>query len=254
MKIAIVTGATSGMGAECVRIIAEKFQTIEEIWIVGRNMETLNHVAKQYPEKAFRRVNLDLSHKLDRKMFGKMLEDAKPTVRVLVNAAGVGYAGEFMELALEQQTEMVELNCQALMEVTYQVLPYMTRPANIIQFASAAGFVPQPKFAVYAATKAFVVSFSRALNEELKGQHKTDGIYVTAVCPGPVNTPFLEKAYGGKKLSPIKKAFAVDAKTVANQAFIDACNYKPLSIYGGPMNAFHVATKLLPTSLLMRFM
>lgn len=254
MKIAIITGATSGIGAECVRIVAEKFQTIEEIWIVGRSIGTLTDVERKYPDKHFRKLNLDLSHKIDRKMFDKMLTEASPSVRVLVNAAGVGYAGDFADLSLEQQTEMVELNCQALMEVTYMVLPYMTKPGNIIQFASAAAYAPQPGFAVYAATKSFVLSFSRALNEELRKQHKSDGIYVTAVCPGPVKTPFLDNAYAGKKQSPLKKAFAVDAKSVANQAFIDACKYKSVSIYGGPMNVFHVLTKILPTDIIMGFM
>ena len=98
--------------------------------------------------------------------------------------------GGVRELSVSDQTEMAELNCTALTAVTSMVLPFMPNNSRILQFASSAAFLPQPGFAVYAATKAYVLSYSRALNRELKDR----GISVTAICPGPVKTEFFDIA------------------------------------------------------------
>mgnify|MGYP000835713314 CR=1 FL=1 len=110
---------------------------------------------------------------------------------MLVNAAGFGRSGSVEEINMQRrriQTDMVGLNCQALTRMTLLCLPYMHPGSRIVNLASAAAFCPQPYFAVYAATKSYVLSFSRSLREELK----TRGIIVTAVCPGPVDTPFFD--------------------------------------------------------------
>ena len=111
-------------------------------------------------------------------------------VRILINCAGYGIMGELDQQDRDTVLGMIRLNCQALTEMTQRMLPYMRRGSRILQMASGAAFLPQPDFAVYAATKAYVLSFSRALREELK----SSGIYVTAVCPGPVDTPFFDIA------------------------------------------------------------
>ena len=114
--------------------------------------------------------------------------------------------------------------------------------------ASAAGFCPQPRFSVYAATKSFVLSFSRSLASELKSK----GISVTAVCPGPVNTEFFEVS--GPITSVFKKMTMADASDVVKQAVKDSMRKKQLSIYGLPMKGSYLGAKLLPHRLLMKFL
>lgn len=114
------------------------------------------------------------------------------------------------------QTDMVGLNCQALTRMTLLCLPYMHPGSRIVNLASAAAFCPQPYFAVYAATKSYVLSFSRSLREELK----TRGIIVTAVCPGPVDTPFFEVS--GKPQNFLKELTMAQPGPVVHQALKDS--------------------------------
>ena len=129
---------------------------------------------------------IDLTDASQRETLENELAARKPNVKLLVNASGFGKIGTVGNLPLDDETGMVELNCKALCAVTHMVLPYMSENSRILQFASAASFLPQPGFAIYAATKAFVLSYSRALREELRPRR----IGVTAVCPGPVKTEF----------------------------------------------------------------
>ena len=122
---------------------------------------------------------LDLTREADIDLFREVIQEERPKVRMLINCAGYGLIGDFASLSAEEQAGELTLNCRALMEITHACLPYMKEKSRILQFASSAAFLPQPGFAVYAATKAFVLSFSRALREELKERK----IFVTAVCP-----------------------------------------------------------------------
>ena len=145
---------------------------------------------------------------------------------------------------------MIAINDSALVYVTHIVLPYMTENGNMIFMASASAFLPQKEFAVYAASKAFVLSFAKALNEELRN----NGITVTAVCPGPVDTEFLEKCNDNREEKPLKKMVKVDSYPVVKKALIDAKAGKEISVYGMPMKMVHIASKILPSRLLLKFM
>ena len=129
------------------------------------------------------------------------------------------------------------------------VLPYISKNSRIIQFASAAAFMPQPGFAVYAASKSFVLSYSRALAVELKKKN----IYVTAVCPGPVETEFFGIALDGGKLAPIKKLTMAEPKKVVKKALMDSMKGKRISVYGPWMKAFYVLCQIVPHEILMGF-
>lgn len=144
---------------------------------------------------------------------------------------------------------MVRLNDEALVAVTEMVLPYISKNSRIIQFASAAAFMPQPGFAVYAASKSFVLSYSRALAVELKKKN----IYVTAVCPGPVETEFFGIALDGGKLAPIKKLTIAEPKKVVKKALMDSMKGKRISVYGPWMKAFYVLCRIVPHEILMGF-
>lgn len=205
MKIAIVTGASSGLGREFVRQITRLYKNLDEIWVVARRAERLEELKEKLP--VYIRVFAgDMEEDLIYKQVLNRLENQNPDVRMLVNAAGFGKMGTIEEIAAEDkklQLRMIDLNCRGLTEMTLTCLPYMSKGSRIINVASAAAFCPQSGFAVYAATKSYVLSFSKGLGAEVRKK----GIIVTAVCPGPVDTEFFDVA--GTNNSLMKKRFSV---------------------------------------------
>ena len=155
--------------------------------------------------------------------------------------------GSFDELALEEQLDMLYVNCEALTRMTYICLPYMAKGSRIIQMASAAAFLPQQNFAVYAATKSYVLSFSRALKEELSDY----GIYVTVVCPGPVNTEFFKIAEQYGSTLQIKKLTMITAEKCVSDALYASFRKKSMAVPGIPMKAFLLLTKIVPHELIL---
>ena len=250
MKIAIVTGASSGMGKEFVKQISRLYTGLDEIWVIARRRERLTQLQEEsmYP---LRTLDGDITDPKFLEEFAYLLQATSPDVRMLVNAAGVGSNGAIVDLAEindRLQPEMVRLNCEALLEMTQKVLPYLSEKSRIINLASGAAFCPQPGFAVYAATKSFVLSFSRALGRELKKKK----IYVTAVCPGPVATEFF--ASDTMKIAAWKKPFLADPNAVVRKALIDSGKRKKLSVYGGSMKLVRILTKILPIDFLVWIM
>lgn len=245
--IAIITGASSGMGREFVRQLDRCTKTLEEVWVIARREDRLKALQEEMQHLNLRILILDICKEADLDKLEKLLKEEQPRVRLLVNSAGVGKAGRFDEITRRQAENMVLLNNNALISVTHMVLPYMKEKSNIIQMASAAGFLPQRGFAVYAASKAFVLSFSRALRFELKDK----GVQVTAVCPGPVDTEFLEISNGVGIKNPLKEFTMVRPDVVVSKALRDAKAGKGISVYGIPMKVVHVAGKLLPSGLIL---
>lgn len=245
--IAIVTGASSGMGREFVRQLDTCTKTIKEVWVIARREDRLKVLQEEMKHLKLRILPLDICKEEDLEHILKLLEKEQPKVRLLINSAGMGKAGKFEEITRQQAENMVLLNNKALVSITRIVLPYMKKKSNIIQMASAAGFLPQRGFAVYAASKAFVISFSRALRFELKEK----GIQVTAVCPGPVDTEFLEISNGVGIKNPLKEFTMVRPDVVVSKALRDAKAGKGISVYGIPMKAVHIAGKLMPSSLVL---
>lgn len=259
-KIAIVTGASSGMGRECVIQLADRFSGLEEIWVIARRKERLKDLQKEVPVP-LKILESDLQDPASLAVLEHDLSLEKPDVKILVNGAGFGKIGKTEELSLQEELGMVDLNCRALTGVTRLVLPYMTKNSRILQFASAAAFLPQPGFAIYAATKSFVLSYSRALSMELKSKQ----IYVTAVCPGPVKTEFFDIAEtvgesvaedgsvcAVKRTIPLyKRLVMADPKKVVKQAIRDSMLGRQVSVYGFLMKAFWILTKLCPHNVIL---
>lgn len=249
MKIAIVTGASSGMGRELVTQIADRFSGIDEIWVVARRNDRLEELESLVPA-TIRKFAIDLTSKEELAILAEALNRYHPVVKILANAAGYGKIGKVGSVRLEEETGMVALNCEALCAVTHLVLPYLSNNSRILQFASAASFLPQPGFAIYAATKAFVLSYSKALNAELRGRQ----IYVTAVCPGPVKTEFFDIAETTGKIPLYKSIAMANPKKVVSLALRDSCAGKSVSVYGGLMKLFHLLCKLFPHDFMLRVM
>lgn len=247
MKIVVVTGASSGIGAEFVRQLDKELSRIDEIWMIARNVTKMEEIAQNIETKT-RILGLDLEREEEREKLQLLMEEEKPGVCMLINCAGFGAMGDFESLELKEQLDMVELNCKALTAITYIVLPYLIRNGRILQLASSAAFVPQAHFAVYAATKAYVLSFSRALQEEVISRE----IYITAVCPGPVDTPFFERAERNGHTLALKKHFAVSANAVVKDALIASKRRKTVTVCSIPMKLFRGICKIVPHSWILQ--
>lgn len=246
MKIALVTGASSGMGREFAKQISARYSKFDEIWLIARRNERLEETAAEI-KLTSRVISLDLTNQDELKAFKELLETQQPDIKLLVNCAGYGATGACDEIDCDTQLGMIDLNCRALTAVTTLCLPYISSNSRIIQVASAAAFIPQPDFAVYAATKSYVLSYSRALRTELKPRK----ISVTCVCPGPVNTEFFDIA--GTKIKFFKKMVMAEPEDVVEQAIKDAALGNALSIYGKSMKLAYIAGRFLPHKLLMKF-
>lgn len=247
MKIAIITGASSGIGREFARQIPRLYKQLDEIWLVARSTEKLKELEKELPlpVKIF---DGDLMRNYIFERIEKELARCQADVRMLVNGAGYGKIGSAFSLDIQEQLGMIDLNCKALARMTFLSLPYMSKGSRIIQIASAAAFAPQPDFAVYAATKSFVYSFSRGVGSELKKR----GIYMTTVCPGPVDTAFFERA--GQCNSKAKQSVMAGPVEVVKKALTDSVAKRDTSVFGTPMKAARIAAKLLPDRLIMWMM
>jgi hypothetical protein len=248
MKIAIVTGASSGIGREFVVQISQRYPRLDEIWVLARREELLYELQEEL-SMPVRVIPSDLTRDDDLRRFSLILETYKPDVKLLVNSAGYGVLSTFELSSYEDQTGMIDVNCRALTAITYLVLPYMKKNSRIIQMASAAAFLPQPDFSIYAASKAFVLSFSKALGIELRGR----GISVTAVCPGPVKTEFFNRADPDGRVKWYKKMVMIKPEKVVSKALRDAALADAVSIPGISMKVFYAATKLLPERILLKF-
>ncbi len=254
-NVVIITGASSGIGKEFAHQLDPYFQGIDEIWLIARNSVRLQEVSDSLQHKTHI-FAMDITVKEQIELFQTELAKQQACVRMLINCAGYGLMGEFANLDQEGskdasgQLGMVRLNCEALTHMTYCCLPYMRKGSRIIQLASSAAFLPQPRFAVYAATKSYVLSFSVALGEELRKR----GIYVTSVCPGPVDTPFFEIAEKNGSTLSVKKYTMVTPERVVKKALRDSYHKRSMSVCSLPIQAFLVLTKFVPHKLILTIM
>ena len=193
-KVALVTGASAGLGVEFARQLSKRGHRLV---LAARRKERLEELARELGNA--RAVAIDLS-KADAAL--KLMDDLTAngeTVDLLVNNAGFGLIGQFAELDAKRERQMIDLNAGVLTDLCRAVAPDMIerRSGGIINVASTAAFQPGPKMAVYFATKAFVLSLTEALHEELKPH----GIKVSCLCPGPTRTEFGDVAgFGGNGL------------------------------------------------------
>lgn len=188
MKTAIITGASSGLGREIVRQVGDVFPEIECYWLIARRADRLSELAAALPEKEIVCLALDLCDPMSFVLLQERLAEARPEIALLVNNAGCGYLGRIGEADTASQTRMVDLNLRALTAVTNMAVPYMSRGGRILNVSSIAAFCPNPRMTVYSASKAYVSAYTVGAAEELRPR----GVTVTAVCPGPMSTEFLE--------------------------------------------------------------
>ena len=186
MSVAIITGASSGIGADFARGYAGK---VDEIWLVARRRDKMIELGESLGVK-YRVISADLTTKEGIESIRTELENEKPQVKYLVNAAGFGDFGAFDEISEKKVEMMIDLNVKALVLITHMVIPFMERGGRIIQMGSGSCFTPLPYFNVYSSGKVFVLHYTKSLNFEIKKY----GLRATCFCPGWVETEFIGKA------------------------------------------------------------
>ena len=242
MKIAVITGASSGMGRQYALQMDQK--GLDEIWVIARRENRLQEL-QQKLHTPVRVIPLDLTKQESIAQYENLLKEQNPAVSYLVNASGFGKFGSFERVSLQDCCDMIDLNVKALVILTRVTLPYMKRGSHIIQMCSSSAFLPLPYLNIYASTKAFILHYSKALRTELKPK----GISITAVCPYFVATEFIgvaeERNPGLKHYKPLYKAEAVVRKAIA-----DADRCKAMSVLGTYTKFFQYAAKFMPQCLL----
>ena len=247
MNIAIVTGASSGMGKEFVLQLPGAV-AVDEIWAIARRGGELEKL-RELSAVPVRPIVLDLCREESFATYAALLEAQKPNVRLLVNAAGFGKFGTYSRIDTEDECRMIDLNCKALLMMTRLTVPYMAPGSHILELDSLSAFQPVPYITTYAATKAFVLSYSRAMNRELKDR----GIRVMAMNPGWVKTEFFDHAFqtnGGNEVQYFN--YLYEAKDVVRTGLKDLYHSrKDYSVHGLPIKFQVFLVKLLPHSLVM---
>jgi len=240
-KTALITGASSGFGYEFVKLfVKDNYNLI----LVARNIEKLEEIKREFSGVEITVIQKDLTLPGAVKEIYLKIKEKGLNIDVLVNNAGFGLLGEFDKLDIEKQTNMIQLNISVLTELTHYVLQEMQerKSGKILNVASTAAFQPGPLMAVYYATKAYVLSFSEALVEELKDT----GITVTTLCPGASKTNF-GKVASVEKTKMFERAMEAD---IVVQLGYNALMKGQRVVIAGTLNKIGAyAAKFLPRSL-----
>lgn len=247
MNIAIITGASAGLGQSFFRSVCARHHDLDGIWLIARRVERLEALGEGSPIPVTA-LPMDLTDAACYDELARRLTEADARVRVLINNAGLGELDEVADSDWPTQARMVDLNCRALTAVTTLALPFMTAGSYILNVASIASFAPNARMTVYSSTKAYVMSFSRGLREELRKKK----INVLAVCPGPMRTEFLEVANITDRSPMFKMLPYSDPEKVADRAVALAARgrgvYTPRLFF----KFYRLLAKLLPHALIMK--
>ena len=247
MNIAIVTGASSGMGREFV-LQLNQYVSVDEIWVIARRLEALESL-KQEVDVPIRPIVLDLGDTASFPALERILKEENPNIKLLVNAAGFGKFGSHYRICPEDEAKMIDLNCKALVLMTRLCLPYMEAGSHILQLDSLSAFQPVPYITTYGATKAFVLSYSRAMNRELKPK----GIRMMAMNPGWVKTEFFTHAQQtneGCEVQYFNRLYeAPDCVATGLKDLYKS--KKDYSVHGLPIKLQVLGVKILPHWLVM---
>lgn len=238
--IAIITGATGDIGEEFVRkLIGE----VDSVWAVGRSENKLSPLKDLFGEKIIP-VKVDLSDKDEIFSFCRKIESEKPSIKYLVNNAGTAKMAPVSDFTLEEISDMLDINDKAATLICRACIPYMEKDSYILNIASASAFQPNPYIALYSASKAYLLSFTRSLNVE------NESITCTAVCPGWVDTKMLPKTNNGKD---IKYPGMVTASKVVESALKDCKKGKDVSVCSFYYRYMRFLSKVTPHRTLMKF-
>ena len=243
MKIAVITGASAGIGREFVYAV-DRQEHFDEIWVIARRLERLEELAAKCSTPV-RPLAMDLADLESIEEYKALLEKEQPEIGLLINASGCGVFGPFEEKELKKLLNSATLNSLALTAMCHVSLPYMHKGSSIVNMGSNSAWQPVPYQAVYGASKSYVLSFSRAIGRELRSR----GVHVMCVCPGWIKTEFQQTAQHDRYIKYVDKWYGPDE--VAAQAMKDLRKKKAVSILGHPVRRQVRLVKLLPVELVM---
>lgn len=254
----MISGASSGLGkAFLFQLVKEPAYfgpelAITEFWLIASRQEGLDSLQAElaslpeFSQFGFRFLRYDLSDDYSLSALCAEIASIQGEIVCLINSAGLGRSGAFTALPVAEHERVVAVNDMALMRLSYAALPLMPRGARLIQVASSAAFAPLPHNAIYSASKAFVLTFARALRNEVKDQ----GIVVTTLCPGAIATPFFDKAGEYFKVESMSKRHMMSApEAVARHGLRAARRGRIVAVYSLPIKLTHVLCKLFPHRL-----
>lgn len=247
MSVAVITGASSGIGREFAFKLRD-MAGVDEFWLVARNVERLNAVAGELGVRC-KIISADLTKGEGIEKYREALLSGKPEISFLVNAAGFGVFGSFDILDETTVNDMIDLNVKASVLITHMSVPFINKGGRIIELGSGSCFTPLPHFNIYSSSKAFILHYTKALNYELKPY----SIRATCFCPGWVDTAFLPKsldapgAYVPKKFAPV-----LNVSRVVRGCVKASIKGKRMYVTGWYTKMQHVLFKLLPDCILSK--
>lgn len=247
-SVAVITGASSGIGRE-LALYLDSIGVVDELWIIGRNVRALEQIRDSLKTGASI-IEADIADDNGIASVRDRIDSVKPHIRLLANCAGIGYRYKVEDQSDQEIRDTIDTDCTALTRMCRMCLPYMDEGSGIINIASSAGFLPQPGFAVYAASKSYVISFSRALSYELKSRK----IRVTAACPGPVDTAFQSKATrgGDTGFTGFRTHIVKKPSEVASGAYRANAKGRRLYVPGISQKFLHLISKIIPQNWIIR--
>lgn len=246
MNIAVITGASSGLGKVFYEKVMERYPTLDEVWIIARREDKLKELAQKYPNKNVRVLPLDLSDAKSFELLDCVLKEQQPDIKVLINNAGFDRAGLFRQMKPADILSIINLNTMGMTMVNRSCLPYMSKGSYEIITGSIGSFVPLPWRAVYSASKAYVRFFARALHEE----ERRRGINIMLLSPGNMDTEMYNRSTAKGKLAklPYLNLHKETVKAM-KKAEKGAAVYTPLAFF----KAYRVFGKIVPSALAVKF-
>lgn len=244
MSVAIITGASGGIGSEFARQL-NKLGVIDEFWFVARNESRMQALADELGVKA-KIISADLTTMDGINKVRSALEEEKPSVSFLVNASGFGNYGAFDEISEDEIIKMIDLNAKALVLITHMTVPYMERGGRIVELGSGSCFTPLPYFNVYSSSKVFVLHYTKSLNYELRKY----GVRATCFCPGWVDTEFLGKSLANGNTHPKSMKPLLKCEDVVRRCVKASLKGRVMCVTNWYTKLQHLTFKLLPDKLL----
>jgi len=244
MSIAIITGASGGIGAEFARQL-HKLAGIDEFWFIARRTEKMEALRDELGVKA-KIIGADLTTDGGIEKIRQALISETPKVKFLVNSSGFGNFGAFDEISEDETKKVIDLNVKALVVITHMVIPYMERGGRIIELGSGSCFTPLPYFNIYSSSKVFVLHYTKSLNYEIKKY----GLKATCFCPGWVETDFLEKSVANGNTHPKSMKPLLKCEKVVRGCVKASIKGRRMYVTNWYTKLQHVLFKLLPDRIL----
>ena len=249
MSIAIITGASSGLGTCYVDAVTQVFPEVDELWLIARREDRLCQVAAAHPDKRCVVIPMDMTNMDAYQALAQRLEREKPQVQALINDAGVAGGAPFEEMDLDHMLKIVDLNCKGATAITKTCLPYVVDGGTVLAVSSTSAFVPNTNLIVYCASKSYVSALCLGLREELRHRR----INVCAVCPGLMLTEMSRKGDMIELTDGQKRLPVIDPQVAAVKSLRAAKRGRAVYTTGAPYKAYRLLAKLVPHVALVKF-